>query len=121
MRLNLAVDLESREGYLDRDPVLKNAVIEHEGDATAAVKRPGLDTPSNIGAGTGQMLAAFNQALKTVVGDSFKEVNDAGSVTATTALSPIFTGLDFTAQQSATSGSGAMMFKTANEAWVYRP
>lgn len=120
MRLPLAVDLVSRDGGTDRDAGGKNYVIETNGDQSAAVKRPGVGHLGNVGTGAAQLMASFRDNLKVVVGDTFKEINSAGSTTASAAMSPIFPGLPLSSQVSA-NPSGVLMIKTSKEAWIYTP
>ncbi len=123
-RLPLAFDLESRDGDISHDQVIKNAVVETDGDSSAVVKRPGASSIGTLGAMTGQGLGAFGDKLKVMAGDAFKDVTTtSGSVVvdASTALSPIFTSQDFSSQVSSMGANNAMMIKTGKEAWIYKP
>lgn len=123
-RLPLAVDLESRDGNVSSDQIMKNATMETDGDSSAAVKRPGASSLGSMGAMTGQGLGAFGDKLKVIAGDVFKEVTTTSGtavVDSSTALSPIFPGLDFSVQVSSMGANNAMFIKSGKEAWIYKP
>lgn len=124
LRIPLAADLESRDGDISRDQLLKNGVIETDGDVTAAVKRPGASSIGTLGAMTGQGLGAFGNKLKVIAGDAFKEVTTtSGSVVvdSSTPLNPVFAVQDFSTQVSSMGANNAMMIKSGKEAWIYKP
>jgi len=123
LRLPLAFDLESRDGDIAHDQVIKNAVVETDGESSAAVKRPGASSIGSLGAMTGQGLGAFGDKLKVIAGDAFKEVTTTSGlvVNASTALNPIFTGQDFSTQVSSQGANNVMMIKSGKEAWIYKP
>lgn len=124
LRIPLAADLETRDGSTSRDQILKNGVIEIDGESSAAVKRPGASSLGTLGAMIGQGIGAFGNKLKVVAGDSFKEVTTTGgsvAVDSSTALSPVFAGQDFSTQVSSMGANNAMMIKTGKEAWIYKP
>ena len=124
LRIPLAADLESRDGEITRDQIIKNGVVETDGDATAAVKRPGASSLGTLGAMTAQGMGAFGNKLKVVAGDAFKEVTTtSGSVMvdSSTALIPVFPGLDFSTQVSSQGANNVMMIKSGKEAWIYKP
>jgi len=124
LRIPLAADLETRDGDISRDQIIKNGVVESDGESTAAVKRPGASSLGTLGAMTAQGMGAFGNKLKVVAGDAFKEVTTtSGSVAidASTALSPAFPGLDFSTQVSSQGANNVMMIKSGKEAWIYKP
>lgn len=124
LRIPLAADLETRDGYTSRDQIIKNAVVETDGELTAAVKRPGASSLGTLGAMTAQGMGAFGNKLKAVAGDAFKEVTTTSgsvSVDVSTALSPAFPGLDFSTQVSSQGANNVMMIKSGKEAWIYKP
>lgn len=123
LRLPLAFDLESRDGDIAHDQIIKNAVVETDGESSAAVKRPGASSIGSLGAMTGQGLGAFGDKLKVIAGDAFKEVTTTSGlvVNASTALNPIFTGQDFSTQVSSQGANNVMMIKSGKEAWIYKP
>lgn len=69
MRLPLASELVSRDGTTDRDATLKNGVVELNGDQAITRKRPGMQDAGSIGAGSAQVLAAWQGKLLGVAGD----------------------------------------------------
>lgn len=123
-RLPLAVDLESRDGYVLHDQVIINAVVETDGASSAAVKRPGASAIGTLGPMTGQGLGAMGDALKVIAGDTFKEVTTAGGavvVSGSTALNPVFPAQHFSFQVSSQGANNVMMIKSGKEAWIYKP
>lgn len=122
MRLPLANSLASRDGSTGKDEGSKNAVVETDGDSSALITRPGVDSLGAIGTGAGQMLAAYKTSLKAIVGDAFKDitVTTSATVNSSAAMNPIFPGLPFDYQVQAGAG-GKMVIKTNKEAWIYTP
>lgn len=122
MRLPLATSLASRDGSTGKDEGSKNAVVETDGDSSALITRPGVDSLGAIGTGAGQMLAAYKTSLKAIVGDAFKDitVTTSATVNSSAAMNPIFPGLPFDYQVQAGVG-GKMVIKTNKEAWIYTP
>lgn len=70
MRIPLASNLESRDGTLDQDALVKNGVVEKSGDSLTLRKRPGLSQyAASATAGAGQALAATGTSLVAIIGD----------------------------------------------------
>ena len=69
MRLPLVSELVSRDGTTDRDATLKNGLVEINGDQAVTRKRPGMQDAGSIGAGSAQVLAAWQGKLLGVAGD----------------------------------------------------
>lgn len=71
-RVPLGHNIGSRNGTLDKDPKLGNAVIEVEkGESMSIVKRPGLVQYQSVGAGDGLGIFSIGSRLFSVVGDTF--------------------------------------------------
>lgn len=75
MRLPIAIDLASRDGTTDKDAGCRNAVIEVSGDSSALIKRPGGLSLGSVGTGVGQLLACYNNNLKSIVGNTLADLH----------------------------------------------
>lgn len=70
MRIPLGAPLESRDGTLARDALVRNAIAEAVGEALTVRKRPGLSDAGIVAAGVAQLLYYWNGKFRTVVGDA---------------------------------------------------
>lgn len=75
MRLPIASDLVSRDGTLDKDAGTKNAIIEVEGEASAIRNRPGTIDLGSAGTGTAQLLACYNNSIKSIIGNTLADLS----------------------------------------------
>lgn len=69
MRVPLAATLESRDGTVTKDAVVRNGIVETKGEASAIRKRPGLSDIGLMRAGVMQALTYWNGAVTGVVDD----------------------------------------------------
>lgn len=73
MRLPLAVSLTSRDGTLDKDPLITNGLIEGNKKVSVVRSRPGVTDLGLVAAGTARLLACWN-GLLSVIGDSLSSL-----------------------------------------------
>lgn len=119
-RMSLASPLETRTGNNLKDPRTVNGILEAAGDQDGVIKRPGSSSIGSVTSGTSQLLAELNSKTVTVINDSLK-VNTVSpfGTDSTTALSPLFSGLDFTSvAKGQAANDKALFLKTSKEAWV---
>lgn len=69
MRVPLAATLESRDGTVDQDAVVKNGIVETRGESSAVRKRPGLSDIGLMRAGVAQALTYWNSRAVGIVDD----------------------------------------------------
>jgi len=81
-RVPLAHNIGSRDGTLDKDSKLGNAIIEVEKkESIALVKRPGLKTYQTLTAGEGLGIFAAGSHLLTIIGNTFYDNGVANATT----------------------------------------
>ena len=110
-RIPLAHNIGSRDGTLNKDSKLGNAIIEVEKkESIAAVKRPGLKTYQTLTAGEGLGIFAAGTHLLTIIGTTFYDngVANATPVDGTGSYDFIYS-VDQT----------QVFFKNANHGYVY--
>ena len=71
MRIPLACNLASRDGQVDQDAKVKNAICEIAGQDSSVRKRPGMSDYGLVKVGTAQMLTAWEGAVRLVIGDTY--------------------------------------------------
>lgn len=74
MRIPLATDLATRDGTLEKDAGLVNALVEVRGKETVVKRRPGAYDLGSVGSGSSQLLAEWN-GLLSVIGDSLASIS----------------------------------------------
>lgn len=70
MRLPFATDINSRDGTLAKDSLMKNAFAEKVGEEFDVFKRPGLTQAYDLGAGQGQGLVSWKGTFFAVKGNT---------------------------------------------------
>lgn len=125
MHLPIASNLASRDGTLAKDEGGRNVVIETDGEASVCLKRPGALSLGSAGSGAGQLLACYNNQLKSIVGNTLADLTITGSAVSIAASQPITSiepDLPFFSQVAGQAQSqNVIVFKNAKEAWVYKP
>ena len=110
-RIPLAHNIGSRDGTLNKDSKLGNAIIEVEKkESIAAVKRPGLKTYQTLTAGEGLGIFAAGTHLLTIIGTTFY---DNGVANATPVDGEDEYDFIFSVDQS------QVFFKNENHGYVY--
>ena len=74
MHLPIANNLASRDGTTAKDEGGRNVVIETDGEASVCLKRPGALSLGAVGTGVGQLLACYNNQLKSIVGNTLADL-----------------------------------------------
>lgn len=98
MRLPLATSLTSRDGTLDKDPLITNGLVEGNKNVSVVRSRPGVTDLGLISAGTARLLACWN-GLLSVIGSSLSSLSISASGSSSTIYplisyqDALFTGL----------------------------
>lgn len=71
MRIPLACNLASRDGQVDQDAKVKNAICEIAGQESSVRKRPGMSDYGLVKTGTAQLLTEWNGGVRAVIGDYY--------------------------------------------------
>lgn len=117
MRIPLAVNLESRDGTLDQDALVKNGLVEQRGDSLVVRKRPGLSRVVLGKAGVAQALIPWN-GLRTVQ-DDYLNSGNLGTIGTGSNLSPTSADLQFSFQETASgAATPLLMIKNRMQAWT---
>jgi hypothetical protein len=104
--------MASRDGLLNKDAKVVNALIEAKGDSLAVRKRPGLTQGALIQVGTAQALTHWRGTLRSIIADIYNGTN----------LTPSSAGLPFQFQDNgADAGTPLLMMKNASQAWTSVP
>lgn len=69
MRIPLASNLESRDGTVDQDAIVKNCIVEAKGEATKVRKRPALSSVGIVRAGVAQALGYWDDGVVAIIDD----------------------------------------------------
>lgn len=123
MRLPAGGDLKTRKGSVAVDSRLINGINEATGESFGVIKRTGGSSLGVVAAAASQVAVGVRNAVLVVADDDlYTAAVSPFSVASPDALSPLFTGLEFTAARSgydlSSAIGGAVMIKSAKEAWV---
>ena len=135
MHLPIANNLASRDGTTAKDEGGRNVVIETDGEASVCLKRPGALSLGAVGTGVGQLLACYNNQLKSIVGNTLADLivtilapgpgtpsAPGATVQSSQPITSIDPDLPFFSQVAGQAQSqNVIVFKNAKEAWVYKP
>jgi len=116
MRLPLAVSLESRDGTVTKDAVVKNGIVETRGEQLEARKRPGTVSVVLGKVGVAQALISWN-GIRTVQ-DDYLNSGTLAAIGTGTNLSSTTQDLPFSWQVTAPgTATPLMMIKNRTQAW----
>lgn len=115
MRLPLAVNLESRDGALSKDALIRNGIVESRGEGVPPVvrKRPGVADLGQVDTGVSQLITEW-YGLRVIIDDTLNSGTVATIVSGptTSSLSVTESDLQFSAAQTAEgAATPRLMFK----------